>query len=218
MPTREPFRFSFAVSDFDLALLPPEARSVGTARFTQAITQHYVDEYRHLGGTVRVDIGDDQIEVAWDPPERDRGTFERALRLLQTGQLREAVLFLEALLAVDPDDVEVLYNLGMATSDLGRLDEAKRYLHRAVELDPDQVNALVALGVAYQRTRDPQAARRYLEQAVQRDPDNGYAHRNLGAVLGNLGEQQLTEQHLRAAYRIMPDDQATVYGLARCLP
>ncbi len=138
----------------------------------------------------------------------------RAFAMLQSGQLAQAVPILKSYLASHPNDFDVLYNLGMALSDLGDLDEAKGYLLKALALSPRSANVLVALGVAYQRGNQPEAARSYLVQAVNQDPKNPYAHRNLGAVLGKLGRYDEAEPHFRAAYELMPTDQTNVYALA----
>jgi tetratricopeptide (TPR) repeat protein len=146
-----------------------------------------------------------------------RARLNQAFDLLQAGRLEEAVPILEQYLADYPNDVDALYNLGMAQSDLGQLDAAKHLLGRLVDLEPRHVNARVALGVAYQRSGDAEEARRHLTAAVVQDPSNGYAQRNLGAVLGNLGLHQEAEAHLRAAHRQLPKDLAATYGLAACL-
>jgi tetratricopeptide (TPR) repeat protein len=105
----------------------------------------------------------------------------------------------------------------MALSDLGVFDAAQLHLLKVVHRDPENVNALVALGVALYRAGDSGAAKRRLEQALAIAPSNGYAHRNLAAIQGNLGERQGAIDHLRDAYRLMPDDQASAYGLAHAL-
>ena len=76
-------------------------------------------------------------------------------------------MLMELLLSDSPDDTNILYNLGMALSDLGKLDEAIRYLRHLVDLAPDHVNGRVALGVALMRVDDDEGARVELERAVE---------------------------------------------------
>ena len=146
-----------------------------------------------------------------------RDPLGRAVSLLQGGRLQEAVPILKSYIDANPTDLEALYNLGMALSDLAQLEEARTYLERALEVDRTHANTLVALGVTYQRSRMPQEALGYLLMALDEEPDNSFAHRNIGAVLGNLGRYTEAEPHLRAAYELMPRDQMSVYGLAMCL-
>ncbi|MBA2453180.1 MAG: tetratricopeptide repeat protein [Chloroflexia bacterium] len=217
MTREEPLKFRIGRTDFDSELLPPDSRETDTHAFEQAVTAFYRNQFAPLDGEVDVSFSDDTIEVSWEPDRPTETLMERAISLLQTGELVKAVPFLEALIAVEPDNVDALYNLGMAFSDLGRLDEAKMYLLKAIHIQPDHSNALTALGVALQRSGDPEAARRRLEQAVKIDQSNGYAYRNLGAVLGTLGEWNEAEPAFRKACQLLPEDQPSVFGLAEVL-
>ena len=75
---------------------------------------------------------------------------------------------LELLLSADGENTDLLYNLGMAYSDLGRLDRAVTLLRRLLALDPSHVNGRVALGVALTRQRKYAEAETELSQAVAR--------------------------------------------------
>jgi tetratricopeptide (TPR) repeat protein len=121
------------------------------------------------------------------------------------------------LLSDRPADVSILYNLGMALSDVGRLDDAEFHLRRALDIAPDFTNARVALGVALQRHGQTKEAIDELRQAVNRSPDNPWAQRNLGACLSSAGEFQEAESCLRKATLINPTDQQSWYGLAQVL-
>ena len=60
-----------------------------------------------------------------------------ALTLLQSGRLREGMEILEKLAGTDPENVNVLYNLGMCYSQLGRTDESNRRPgNKCVRLEP----------------------------------------------------------------------------------
>lgn len=214
---QKPLEFTISVADFITYLLPEESSKVGTDKFKTAVVNFYARQFAPLGGNTIVGIDDESINVQWIPDEVAKDPFAYVLDLLSHGELAEAVPLLESFLAADPDDIVALYNLGMAQSDLGKFDDAVRHLSRLVELEPDHVNGLVALGVAYQRSRESDKALEILEDAVALDPDNGFAHRNLGAVLATLHRTDESARHLRAAYQLMPQDQASVYGLAKCL-
>jgi len=214
---QKPLEFTLSVKDFLTFLLPEEASQVGTEKFKQAVVKFYAEQFAAVGGATIVAVDDANISVQWIPDEVAKNPFGYALDLLNHGELSEAVPLLESFLAAAPDDVDTLYNLGMAQSDLGSLNNAIRHLSKLVELQPQHVNGLVALGVAYQRSEDSEKAVEVLEKAVKLDAQNGFAHRNLGAVLGKLDRNDEAEVHLRAAYQIMPQDQPSVYGLAQCL-
>lgn len=217
MPTSSPLEFTVALRDFDRKLLPPAARRVGSERFEQAVITYYQRQFAAIGGKVALDMDEERIRVVWTPDAASDDPFGYAVSLLQRGELREAVPLMESLLRADPENVDVLYNLGMAHSDMGQLDEAVALLSRTVELDPDNDNALVALGVAHQREGDTDEALAALREAVSLNPANSFAHRNLGAVLASSGRFGEAEPYLREAVRIAPSDQQAVYGLAATL-
>jgi predicted Zn-dependent protease len=77
-----------------------------------------------------------------------------ALKLLNQGDYPSAEPLLRMLHARNPDDPEMLYNLGMMLSDQGKLDEAIPMLEQLVEIDPQSSNGWTALGVGYSRNRE----------------------------------------------------------------
>ena len=116
-----------------------------------------------------------------------------------------------------PNDVNLLYNLGMALSDTGQLDDAVNHLRRAVMLAVDFTNARVALGVALQRQGKNAEAIVALTEAVTTEPKNALGHRNLGACLVKSGRTDEAEKHLRQATLLDPKDQQAMFGLAEAL-
>ncbi len=217
MAASGPLEFTVAIRDFDRGLLPPDARRVGSERFEQEVITYYQRQFAAVGGTVTLDMDEENIRVVWRPGDASEDPLEYALTLLRRGELEQAIPLMESLLVADPEDPDVLYNLGMAYSDTGRIDEAIELLSRAVETDPENANAFVALGVARQRNGEPSEALKALRSAIALDPVNSYAHRNLGGILAGLGGLREAEPHLREAVRLAPEDQQAVHGLAAVL-
>ncbi len=213
----QPIGFTIAVRDFDLHLLPEDSREPGTERFGQAVAAHFKAQFAPVQGQTLVIVDTDQIRVSWVPEGAASDPMGFALSLLRDGRLGEAVPLLKVLLSARPDDAQILYNLGMAESEMDDLAPALLHLSRAVEYDPTNVNALVALALAQHRDGRDEEAARNLQRAVARDPQNGDAHRNLAALLGNQGRLQDALPHFREAARLLPDDPKAVFGLAQAL-
>ena len=91
--------------------------------------------------------------------------FDQALQLLASGQLDEARIYQEELLALDPENTDLLYNLGLCYVDLGQLDKGRELLHRCLQLMPGHSHACVALALGYQRAGDLPRAKEYTMQA-----------------------------------------------------
>jgi tetratricopeptide (TPR) repeat protein len=211
------FKFTLAVDDFDLSLLPEQARQRGTPAFRDAVKEYLSGEFNRFGGWSSVEIDQRLIEVSWTPDRKPPDPLEQIVEKLNRGEYAGAITLLRLFLSDRPNDVNLLYNLGMALSDMGQLDDAVDQLRQAVSLAKDFVNARIALGVALQRQGKNAEAVAALNDAVAREPENPLAHRNLGACLAKAGKTKEAEAHFREATSRDSNDQQAMYGLAECL-
>jgi tetratricopeptide (TPR) repeat protein len=140
--------------------------------------------------------------------------FNQALNFIQAGRLDEARIYLEELLKQNPEDVDLLYNLGMLYTDLGKPDMAIKLLKQCIKLSPRHANAYVALGFANMSSGDLKSAKEYTLEALKIAPDNPFVHRNLGGIFGKENDYLNACYHLQKSYNINPHDPQTVYGLA----
>jgi tetratricopeptide (TPR) repeat protein len=207
--------FKIPLNRFDTNLLPPESRQVGTEAFKTAVILHFAAEYAAQGETAMVTVDSEDITVMAFPATASALDF--VMPMLRSGRIAEAVPYLESLTKSAPADPEVLYNLGIAYSELGQFDEAIIRLKRAVQLAPGHAHAWVGIGNAYHRMRKPQQALEAFEQALRADPTDGYTQRNLGGLLIMFDRVDEAVTHLRAALARMPDDPQTLLGLATAL-
>lgn len=206
--------FTIPLHRFDLNLLPPEARKIGSDAFKSAVAIHFAAEYAASGQGAIVAV-DDEIRVMAYP----QGTepLDMVMPMLQSGRLREAVPYLEALNKQLPEDAQILYNLGICYSELGQFDEAIIRLMRAVNLSPKHVHAWVGIGTAYYRLRKPESAMEAFGKALELEPGDPYVRRNMGGMLMALGRTAEAVKHLRLALQDMPDDPHAMFGLASAL-
>lgn len=207
--------FKIPLHRFDTNLLPPESRKVGSEAYKMAVMMHFASEYAAQGQTAIVTVDDKEISVQAFPAEST--ALEAILPLLRAGKLTDAVSMLESLNRSAPNNPNVLYNLGIAYSELGQQDEAIIRLKKAVQLSPGYAHAWVGIGNAYYRLRKMDHALEAFQKAVDADPNDGYTRRNLGGIL--MGFNRTTEalEHLRKALELMPDDAQSIFGLASAL-
>jgi len=213
MPEGKVSAFAISVNDFDKSLLPINARTPGTDAFNTAVTKLLQEEYSQFGGSARIVVSDKLIQVTWRQGDED--PLSLAINCFQGGDYPTGIGMLRSLLRQSPDDTELLYNLGLALSDVGELVEAETCLRRVVEADPQNVNAMVGLGVAQQRQRRTEAAVETLRKAVEIDDENPWAHRNLGACLISLEQNEAGLNHLKRASELNPDDPQAWFGLGQ---
>jgi Flp pilus assembly protein TadD len=209
------FTFSISVADFDKSLLSPNARTPGTEEFSTAVSNYLQQQYRTATGSARIVVDDHMIRVAWNTSADKPDPLEVGLERLRTGDLVQGTAILLALHEQQPDDVSVLYNLGMALSEAGRLDEAEVHLGKLFHLAPNDVNTRVALGVVLARKGRVSDALDMLRSAVELDPANPWAQRNLGGCLLASSQAAEAEKHLRRAAELSPSDPQAWLGLGQ---
>lgn len=148
------FEFIIAFDDFDASILPIGARTSGSEEFVTALRELVENEFAGHGGwaTILVDEGSRLLRVTWGSRVEGYDPLKSAVGRLERGQYAEAIRTLELLRFQEPDNVTVLYNLGMALSDQGQLQTAIKHLAYAAGLAPRDGNVRVALGVALTRS------------------------------------------------------------------
>jgi Flp pilus assembly protein TadD len=211
--------FTLAWDDIDPATLPEDSRQPGSDAFRRAVTLFLQRQYEPLGGKARIIINDADrtLTVHWAKRGGFHSVEDKIKEALGRGDFGVAIPLLRALIAAEPRNANLLYNLGMVYSDQGRLNEAKALLRQAAALDPDSAQILVAIGVVYAREDDLAAAIEILEQAARIDPNDPFAHQNLGACLLKQDEAERAVEHFRKSLRGDPDNLRSRFGLAQSL-
>jgi len=213
------FSFKLDFEDFDRSLLGNPPPEVGTDDFKSKITNFFAKQFIGFGGKARVVIDDASrvIEVLWTKDSNWKDPKQKALDMLNAGQINQSIPILTTLYHKDPSDVDTLYRLGLAYSELGQYQQATEILEKAVELAPDHIHALVGLGVAEVATGNLLIGEEWLRKALQLEPTNRWALRNLG---GALMKQQRFDDSLaviRQCLAVAPDDIAMMIAYGDCL-
>lgn len=217
MPS-EPLILIFRSEDFDLSQLPISADllNANPAMRDEAIADYYARLFKGLGGEARITASKGVITVQWNADSDTEGAIARAVEMLGRGNYQVGVSILRGLLPKSPEHPAILYNLGMALSDLGQLQDALRLLKKLTEIQPDNPRAFIALGVALARAGDADGATQALEKALTLDPEDGYAHRNLAGLLVRT-DQGRALPHFKRAAELLPQDQAAQLGYGQAL-
>jgi tetratricopeptide (TPR) repeat protein len=118
-------------------------------------------------------------------------------------------------LALEADDVNHAYNLGVCLLKQSRHDGAIETLRKAVELDPSMEPALTNLGAAYLAAGKHDLARETLQKAVAADPESATAHYNLGLASERAGRLQDAEREYRETLKADPNHGEAKKSLER---
>ena len=130
------FSFKLDFDDFDRSLLGNPPPAVDSDEFKSQITNFFAKQFIGFGGKARVVIDDEGrlIEVLWTKNSNWKDPKQKALDLLNTGQIKQALPILTTLYHKDPSDVDTLYRLGIAYSELNQYRHAADLLEKAVEI------------------------------------------------------------------------------------
>lgn len=210
-------KFTLAIDDFDSALLPLDGQQRGTPEFREAVKKYLTGEFNRMGGWSSVAVDDRLIEVSWTPDRQPADPLAQVVEKLKNREYAGAITLLRLFLSDRPDDVNLLYNLGMALSDTGQWHDAVDHLRRALRLADGFTDARIALGVALQRQGNATEAISTLTEAVNREPNNSLARRNLGACLAQAGRGEEAAAQLRQATILDPQDAQAMFGLGETL-
>ncbi len=115
-------------------------------------------------------------------PERNLAFHAAALRS-QAGDFEGGVALLQQMLAEDPEDDEVLYQLGVLHGMAKQVDEAIRFMHETLAKNPENAHALNYLGYTWaERGEKLDEAEAMILRALELRPNDGYITDSLGWV------------------------------------
>jgi len=109
--------------------------------------------------------------------------FRAAALHWRTGDFDGGVKILQAMLDENPEDDEILYQMGVLYGLDKRVDEALSYMQRALEKNPDNAHALNYIGYTWaERGENLDEAEKLILRALALRPDDGYITDSLGWV------------------------------------
>lgn len=213
------FSFQLSFDDFELSLLGEPQPVVDSEEFRTKVSEFFVRQFIGFGGAARVVLNDQEreIKVVWTT-NSDWGTpKEKALKLLNDGQIENALPILWTLFHRDPSDAGTLFRLGLAYNELGQFSKAAEILQRLIDVEPDHVHGLTGLGVAELAVGNLLIAEEWLRKALSIDSDDRWVLRNLSACLLKQNRVEDAIPIIQKCLTIAPDDIAMMVGLGEAL-
>jgi len=110
-------------------------------------------------------------------------------RLMQSGQLAEALKRVEGMLMLNPSNSKMRFTKAIILAQQGKSPEAITLLIKLTEDFPDLPEPYNNLAVLYAGNGQYESARIALDKAVANNPGYGMAHENLGDVYAELAIQ-----------------------------
>ena len=146
------------------------------------------------------------------PEEQTQLILAEAQLLREAGRGADAYALLEAALAKQPDNPELLYETALSAERLGKPQVLEKHLRHLLKLKPDNAHALNALGysLADRNTRLPEAEK-LIAKALQLAPQDPFIMDSMGWVLFRQGKLPEALKTLETAYGIRADPEIAAH-------
>lgn len=142
-----------------------------------------------------------------DFPDDPRVLFEYGLFLDRIGKVDAALVKMEKVVELSPDDPSALNYVGYTWADRGiNLDKALEYITNAVELKPDDGYIRDSLGWVYYRMEKYDRAVEELSKAVELQSDDPTIHEHLGDAYAGQGDWRKALQAFTEAITLCRDE------------
>ena len=115
----------------------------------------------------------------------------------------------ETAIALDPDYVLALVNLGVTLSLMGHFNKAITHYQAGLKIDPNDINSINAMGNALQFKGEYDVAIESYSKAIALAPTCAEAHNNLGNASENQGNLQAAVKSYTQALVYQPENKAT---------
>jgi len=150
-------------------------------------------------------------KAAEQQPASVRAQGEFGLFLLRTGRYSQASGRLQQASALQPDNWQISYNLGLAAAQSGDLERAHIAFGRVPRGEPAHAEGFNQLARLYSRQGEAEAALDYWQQAVAAQPANRNYRYNLARHYLRLGSRDLAREVLEAGLANGPESDRAFY-------
>ncbi len=89
---------------------------------------------------------------------------------------------------IQPNNKDIIYNLGVMYSEKGELDKSKNYFKKAINLDTNYLNANLALAKTYEKQNNYEQAKIFYKKTLSIKKDFVLANQIYGKFLIKIGE------------------------------
>ncbi|MBO1346777.1 MAG: tetratricopeptide repeat protein [Hormoscilla sp. GUM202] len=143
--------------------------------------------------------------------------LKNAIYYQRCGNLAEAARQYEQAIALKPNCLEAICNLGIILKKQGKIAEALGQYRQALAIKPDYPEVYYRMGLAWQEQRKFAEAIACYQKAIALKPDLADAYIDLGIALQEQLKLQEAMSYYRHAIALKPDAAKAHMGSAWCL-
>jgi len=172
---------------------------LGDAYFKNGNYKNAIDTYKQC--LERTYVGE-----FWDKHPNYRGKIASNI-VASYGALRDldsAVLYMEQLIAKDPNNYNYFRELGYRCAMIGQYDKAIAANKRAIELNPQDAGPYNTLGFVYGKRKQYDEAFKAFRKSVELNPKNDAAYSNYGLFLAEKRDYTKAAKQYKKAIELQP--------------
>jgi len=139
-------------------------------------------------------------------PDTAKTLYKQAIQSAQSGDTHQAIEQLKEALAIYPNFMTALNELGVQHMKLKEWRKAAESLRAAIKLGPEAFHPRLNYGIVLMQLKDFRAAAAELQIAVQKDSSSAVAYLQFGRALVSLGDYDGAQKALKQSIRIGGDD------------
>jgi tetratricopeptide (TPR) repeat protein len=139
-------------------------------------------------------------------PDAARELYEQAIESAKSGDRKKAIDELKQALAIYPNFMTALNELGVQYIALKQFKEAAEALRTAIKIAPEAFHPRLNYGIVLMNLKNYKDAASELQIAVQKDSSSATAHFYFGRALVSLGNYDAAEKALRQTISIGGDE------------
>ena len=143
-------------------------------------------------------------DVVRKSPGKTRGMLHLGVALEEDGQFDEALRVYNRALAIEPENQEIYYDMGVVYGKLKQNNKAFEAYRKALELNPANANAHNNLGALYANNRNYDLALEEFQAVIEIEPNNSKAHNNLSVIYLNRKQYGKALPELLSLLRTAP--------------
>jgi len=219
-------------------MTPPTAKKIVSATVNLTETRHYDPEiqqilslnsqpaglkdflYKRYGsnGNVDIAINGESAELRWTLSRvlsQAEILHKEALGHARQRDFKPAIMKWTQAMAINPQDPDYYFNLGIAFFESKNYKEAVENLQKTISICPIYHRAHLILGTVLLKIRKFAEAEQHLKESVFFNPRNALAHLNLGAVYSILKKYQEGIFSFQRTIELSPKEIRAYFGLAK---
>jgi len=174
--------------------------------------------YNSKFGKTEIQIEGEQIRIVWRPEYIDvnaENLHVEAIRFAKNRNIDQAILKWKQASAINENDVEYLYNLGLLHYEQKRYSESMQFLEKTIALCPIHHKSHLALGINHVKMRNFDKAAQHVSESIRLQKNNVLAYLNMGAIHSVKKRFNEAIEMFNKTIQLSPRESRAYLGMAK---